>query len=164
MSIRNVTYHGITQFLAGLLDHQKNKEVGDWVSCRMLAGTNIKQTFLLGGVACKCDTGMELLLSLVSAAKTGKLTKEECDFVANFLISISYRFEHLKTLYALELVDAASVATSVVNTPEATPEATPEVDYSQMTVEQLREACDAKGVTYHPASKEKKLIELLTKA
>ena len=160
MSIRNVTYHGITQFLAGLLDHQKNKELGDWVACRLLAGTNLNTTITLGGESVECKTGMDLLLALVAAAKTGKLTKEECDVVANFLISISYRFEHLKTLYALELVDVASVATSVVNTPEATPE----VDYSQMTVEQLREACDAKGVTYHPASKEKKLIELLTKA
>lgn len=163
MSIRNVTYHGITQFLAGLLEHQKNKEIGDWVSCRLLAGANIKQTFKLAGEDVECATGMELLLALVAAAKTGKLTKEECDVVSNFLISISYRFEHFRTLFALELV---SKDTDVAEaTPIEAQEATEAVvDYSQMNVEQLRAECDAKGISYHPASKEKKLIELLNKA
>jgi hypothetical protein len=159
MSIRNVTYHGITQFLAGLLDHQKNKELGDWVSCRLLAGTNLNTSVTLGGESVECKTGMDLLLALVAAAKTGKLTKEECDVVANFLISISYRFEHFRTLYALELVDVAKPATVEAEDATAIPAA-----YETMTVEQLRAACDAKGITYHPASKEKKLIELLNKA
>ena len=35
-------------------------------------------------------------------------------------------------------------------------------DYSEMTIEELRSECEAKGIKYHKASKEAKLIVLLT--
>lgn len=43
-------------------------------------------------------------------------------------------------------------------------EATPLKDLHEMTVEELRGICDRKDIKYHPASKEKKLIELIESA
>ena len=56
--------------------------------------------------------------------------------------------------------DEVSVQEAAVE--EASQEDTIEVDLSKLSVAELRKMCDDKQIKHHPASKEAKLIELLT--
>lgn len=102
MQIINDSFHGFRQFVAGIIVH--GDKLGEWVACRDLQATRVNLSVVIGGVDIKVADGADLLRELITAAKAGKLSKDEADVIAGQLDMISPRYDHRKCMYFCEVV------------------------------------------------------------
>lgn len=161
MTLRNETYKGVTSFLLELRKHLTNGVAGSF--WREISG----RTAWVISFDWK-DKHFHSLQDLVNFIYENHkdISDEDYNYLLMHLPSIHWILER-KSYFMLEVMGAPLEATSVTDKADTKPvvneqEDTVEVDLTKLSVAELRKLCDDKGIKYHPASKQAKLIELLT--
>lgn len=134
MKIVNVSFNGFRGLIEGLFKYKD--QLGEWCYSRDLVVINLNMEFVIGGKSIKVVNGLDLFKLLIDSVKSGKLTEEEAEVIAQQLERISLKFTSIRSLYNLELfVEEApelveELLTSPVDSDIVTPEATEVVQTS----------------------------------
>jgi len=157
MSLRNETYKGVTSFLLELRKHLTNGVAGSF--WREISG----RTAWVISFDWK-DKHFHSLQDLVNFIYENHkdISDEDYNYLLMHLPSIHWILER-KSYYMLEVSDAPLEKPVVTDKSDAEPVANIEADLTKLSVAELRKLCDDKQIKYHPASKQAKLIELLSK-
>ena len=162
MSLRNETYKGVTSFLLELRKHLTNGVAGSF--WREISG----RTAWVISFDWK-DKHFHSLQDLVDFIYENHkdISDEDYNYLLIHLPSIHWILER-KSYYMLEVMDAPLGKPVVTVKSDDDPTVTKqedktEVDLTKLSVAELRKLCDTRGIKYAPASKQAKLIELLSK-
>lgn len=112
MQIINDSFHGFRQFAAGIIAH--GDKLGEWVSCRDLQASRLGLSVTIGGDNIKVVDGSDLLRELITAAKAGKLSKDEAEAIASQLDLISVKFDHRRCVYFCEVILVENIPSEVL--------------------------------------------------
>lgn len=162
MSLRNETYKGVTSFLLELRKHLTNGVAGSF--WREISG----RTAWVISFDWK-DKHFHSLQDLVNFiyGNHKDISDEDYNYLLMQLPSIHWVLER-KSYFMLEVMDAPLDTPSATDKVDDEPavvkqEDNAEVDLTKLSVSELRKMCEDKGIKFHPAAKQGKLIELLSK-
>lgn len=96
----------------------------------------------------------QVIFESIWLKREDKLKEQGWMLADNIKEIITEKVEDGKGSKTVEIVEEETVEDEVVEETEVK-------SYEDMTVKELQAACDEKGITYHHASKSKKLISLL---
>jgi hypothetical protein len=162
---KNVMVVTLGEFLQTLLQIQKEKTMGTYISAGRIGHLRLESPFVVGGETITPEIFQDLFIAIADAVRENKFTEEEAQTLENELPKFTHHV--WRNNWLVEIKDfshnpLAFEELQQINSRIVTDKTLITREYlADKTLEEMKHLCHLLSIEFPPNSKQKKLTELL---